>query len=69
MGEYGAVGSQGSSLGGGGASQGNLFADVTNSVIHSLLDLADQIMAMPPYMLLLLAAVVIIGGLFVFRRV
>jgi hypothetical protein len=67
MGEYGAVGSQGSSAAGG--SQGNLFADLTNSVIGSLQDLGDQILAMPPYMLLLLFAAVIIGGLLVFRRV
>ena len=67
MGEYGAVG-QGSSLGGGGG-QGNLFADVTDSVIGSLSDLTDRILALPPWMLLAIAVVFIVGGLLVFRRV
>ena len=67
MGEYGAVGGQGSSLAGGG--QGNLFAEMTNSVIGSLGDLTTQVLALPPYMLVAIAIAFIFGGLLVFRRV
>jgi hypothetical protein len=67
MGEYGAVGSQGSSAGGGG--QGNLFADMTSSVVGSLGDFADWMLALPPLMLVAIVVVFIFGGLLVFRRV
>jgi hypothetical protein len=70
MGEYGAVGS---TVGGGGggahASQGNVFADMTNSVAGSLGDFADWVLRLPPLMLLVIVFVVVFGGLLVFRRV
>ena len=68
MGEYGAVGGQGSNVGGGRGGE-NPFADVVDSVARSLGDLAEQILALPPLMLLALLAVVLLGGLMVFRRV
>ena len=68
MGEYGAVGSGGGG-GGGGRGEGNAFADVTDSVMNSLADLADRVIALPPEILLLMFAAFLIGGLMVFRRV
>lgn len=67
MGEYASVGSQGSGMAGG--SQGNIFADVTSSVISSLGDLADRVLALPPLMLVVIVVVFVLGGLMVFRRV
>jgi hypothetical protein len=70
MGEYGGAGavSQGAT-GGGGGGGGNMFGDVASSVMSSLRDLMDTIVALPPLMLLGIVAVVVIGGLLVFRRV
>ena len=70
MGEYGAVGSQGSNAGGGGGGGGeNLFAELTRSVGSTLSYLVDRILALPPEILLVLFAVMLFGGLMVFRRV
>jgi uncharacterized membrane protein len=67
MGEYGVAGGQSSGLAGG--NQGNLFADMTHSVMNSLSDLANAIVALPPWMLLVILVAFIFGGLLVFRRV
>ena len=66
MGEYGAVGSGG---GGGGRGDGNAFGDAAASVMDSLSDLLDRILALPPEILLLMFAAFLIGGLMIFRRV
>ena len=69
MGEYGAVGSTASGGGGVAGGQGNVFADMTNSVMGSLGDFADWVLRLPPLMLLVVIFVVVFGGLLVFRRV
>ena len=71
MGEYGGAGTVGQRAtgGGGGGGGGNPFGDVADSVMNTLGDLTDQILALPPLMLLALLAVVLLGGLLVFRRV
>jgi hypothetical protein len=67
VGEYGGVVRQSTSAGGGGSGGG--FGDVGHEVMNSLADLVDRVLALPPEMLLVIAASVAIGGLLVFRRV
>ncbi|CAN5851441.1 hypothetical protein BH23CHL8_BH23CHL8_10510 [soil metagenome] len=62
MGEYGGVVGQGSSAGGGG------FGDVGKAVTGSLSDVITRIAALPPEILLVAVAAILIGGLLVLRR-
>jgi hypothetical protein len=71
MGEYGGAGTVGQRAtgGGGGGGGGNPFGDVADSVMIALGDLFEQIIALPPLMLVAIVAAMLIGGLLVFRRV
>jgi hypothetical protein len=62
--EYGgAVRQSGDMVGGGGGS-----FDAVDQVMGALSDLADRVASLPPEMILLIAAILFIGGLIFFRR-
>jgi hypothetical protein len=66
--EYGGVTRNSGGAGGGGGGGGG-FGDVGSAVMDTLSDLTGRVLALPPEMLLVLVAGVLIGGLLVFRRV
>lgn len=61
--EYGGAVRQGSGAAGGGGS-----LDPGNAIMDAFSDLAGLVTAAPPEVLLVLLAIVLVGGLFVLRR-
>ncbi len=62
--EYGRIVGESTGVGGG---RGGGTGDVTGQVMSALEDAADQVMSLPPPVLIALVAVVLIG-LIIFRR-
>jgi hypothetical protein len=62
--EYGGAVRQGGDLAGGG---GGSF-DAVGQVMDVLSDLVDRVVTLPPEMLVLVAAIMMVGGLIFFRR-
>lgn len=63
MGEYGRIVG-----GGGGSGRGGGSGDLTVDVMATVQDIIDQIAALPPEMLIVIVAAVMIGGMLVLRR-
>ena len=62
--EYGRIDGESSGIGGG---RGGGSGDITGQVMNALEDAADQVMSLPPPVLIGLVAVAVIG-LIIFRR-
>jgi hypothetical protein len=65
MGEYGrVVGETSGATGGGGGGSRDFGGDIMSAVS----DAVDQVIALPPEMLLLAIAIIVVGGLFITFR-
>jgi hypothetical protein len=65
MGEYGRIVGESSGAGGGG---GGGSSDITGQVMSAIADIADQIVALPPEVLVGMLVVALIGGTLLFWR-